>query len=64
MANQKCEMKIEPHGKTDIRSNLAMPWACVDAFEVASGKASEGEEESERVEQGEGEDLIGGSACR
>ena len=65
MANQKCEMKIEPHDKTDIRSNLAMPWACVDAFEVASGKASEGEEDpSERVGQGEGEDLIGGSACR
>ena len=59
-----CEMEIEPQDKTDTRSNLAMPWACVDAFEVASGKASEGEEESERVEQGEGEDLIGGSACR
>ncbi len=36
-----CEMKIEPQDKTDIRSNLAMPWACVDAFEVESGRALE-----------------------
>lgn len=51
--------------RRDIRSSLAMPWACVDAFEVASGKAFEEEEDpSERVGEGEGGDLIEGSAAR
>ena len=50
-----CEMEIEPQDKTDTRSNLAMPWTCVDPFQVASEKAAleavQEEDPSERVGQ-------------